>query len=399
MRRADPEAGAAGWRTGIAVGIGVIAGVGGVLVTRVALGPGAVPIGAAIGVAALVVGVAATRRLGPSARHRRMWLPTGARLRTRLHPVAWFGPVVGSIVAMLAWAGVAHSSGSGWVQAIGALLAAVLLTGLVMPAFPAHRATVTCVASPSDGEAGRPVTLTLRANGPVRIRPRYPVGAVVRAEGPVHGLRSAAVEVTPDRRGVLTSVAVEVASCAPFGILWWAREVEVPLARPLHVAPRTGEPGRIELAGDPAPGDAPRWHAAVSGEPRGVRPYRPGDARHSVHWPATSHTGVLMVREAERQTDDPLVVNVVLPLDPLEAEAESERAMATVGRELARGRPVILGTVEDDGRVIRPVRDRVDLGRRLARAVCGPMPRPATVPAVDAPSPAAGRPPPHRSPR
>jgi uncharacterized protein (DUF58 family) len=201
-------------------------------------------------------------------------------------------------------------------------------------------------------------------------------------------MRSAAVDVTPDRRGVLTSVAVEVASCAPFGILWWAREVEVALARPLHVAPRTGEPGRIELAGDPAPGDAPRWLAAVSGEPRGVRPYRPGDARHSVHWPATSHTGVLMVREAERQTDDPLVVEVVLPPDPLEAEAETERAMATVGRELARGRPVILGTVEDDGRVVRPVRDRVDLGRRLARAVPGPTVRPTTVPALDAPSPA-----------
>ena len=69
-------------------------------------------------------------------------------LRRRVHPVAWFAPVVGSVVAMLAWAGVAHSSGSGWVQAVGALLAAVLFTGLVAPLFPARRAAVTCTASP-----------------------------------------------------------------------------------------------------------------------------------------------------------------------------------------------------------------------------------------------------------
>ncbi len=54
--------------------------------------------------------------------------------------MAWLAPVAGSLVAVLAWAGVAHSSGSGWVQAVGALLAAVLFTGLVAPLFPARRA-------------------------------------------------------------------------------------------------------------------------------------------------------------------------------------------------------------------------------------------------------------------
>jgi hypothetical protein len=79
-----------------------------------------------------------------------------------------------------------------------------------------------------------------------------------------------------------------------------------------------------------------------------------------------------MVREMERHTDDPLVVDLVLPADPSEAELVSERMMATVGRELVRGRPVVLGTREPDGHVTRLVRDRVDLGRRLARAVATP---------------------------
>ena len=47
-------------------------------------------------------------------------LPRGLRLRRRVHPVAWIAPVAGSVITMVAWAGVAHSSGSGWVQAVGA---------------------------------------------------------------------------------------------------------------------------------------------------------------------------------------------------------------------------------------------------------------------------------------
>ena len=87
------------------------------------------------------------------------------------------------MVAVLAWAGVAHSSGSGWVQAVGALLAAVLVTGLVAPLFPARRAAVTCTASPSDTRRDGPVELTLTANGPLRIRPRIPVGPVGPGRG------------------------------------------------------------------------------------------------------------------------------------------------------------------------------------------------------------------------
>lgn len=294
---------------------------------------------------------------------------SGIRLRKRVHPLAWVAPVVGSVVAMAAFAGVAHSSGSGWVQAVGALLAAVLITGLVAPLFPARRATVTCTASPSDTEAGQAVALTMVANGPIRIRPRQPAGPAALAVGRSRGSRVVEVTITPDHRGVVETVAVELASCAPFGLLWWAREAEVALPRPLHVAPRFGEPGPIDAMVDDSSGDAPLRVPAGAGEPRGVRPYQSGDSRRSVHWPATSHVGSLMVREKERQTDDPIVVEVVLPSDPERAEAEAERVMAAVTPCLVRGQSVVLGTEEAQGRTVRPVRDRIDLGRRLARAI------------------------------
>jgi uncharacterized protein (DUF58 family) len=371
------------WRSVNAAITGVVAGVCGVIVARAVFGPRVVAAGVLLGGLALVAGAALSWVLSNTRRRHTdsVRLPGGRRIRGRVHPVHWFGPVAGSALAMLAWAGVAHSSGSGWVQAIGALLAAVLLTGIVAPLFPARRARVSCTENPSDSEAGHAVQLTLLANGPIRLRPKYPVGPVARAEGDSHGPRVVTVDVTPDRRGVFDHLTVELASCAPFGLLWWAREVEVVLARPLHVAPRAGTPGPIETVTDTAVGDADLRIPAGVGEPRGVRPYQPGDARRSVHWPATSHVGSLMVREAERQIDDPIVVDVMLPRDPAEAEAESERVMAAVSECLARGRSVVLGTREPEGRVVRLVRDRVDLGRRLARAVPSPVLPGATGPA------------------
>jgi hypothetical protein len=88
-----------------------------------------------------------------------------------------------------------------------------------------------------------------------------------------------------------------------------------------------------------------------------------------------------MVRENERQTDDPVFVDLVLPADLPAAEAECEAVMASITASLSRGRVVVLGTREPEGPVARVVRDRIDLGRRLARAVPSPVaacPRPPT---------------------
>jgi hypothetical protein len=386
----DPAPRTPGWRGITTATIGIVAGVGGVVVVRTFFGPRLVLAGALVGLVALTAGMAiswaASGRRGR--RHDAVRLPGDRRLRRRVHPVAWLAPVVGSVVTVLAWAGVAHSSGSGWVQAVGALLAAVLFTGLVAPLFPALRARAACTASPSDTEAGRPVELTLAANGPIRIRPRSPTGPVARAEGPSRGSRPVVVTVTPERRGVLESVVVEVASCAPFGLLWWAREVEVPLSRPLHVAPRLGTPGPMDATRDHATGESPWRVPSGTGEPRGVRPFEAGDSRRSVHWPATSHVGVLMVRERERQTEEPVVIEVVLPQDQAAAEAESERVMAVVTGCLLRRQPVVLGTLEAEGRCLRLVRDRIDLGRRLARAL---PPEATHPPSPDGAGPSSGQ--------
>ncbi|MGB7053263.1 MAG: DUF58 domain-containing protein [Acidimicrobiales bacterium] len=292
----------------------------------------------------------------------------GHRLRPRTHPMGWVTPVAGSLVGLGAWAVVAHSSGSGWVQALGAAMAGVLITGMVAPALPTMRAKVECTSCPGDAVAGQPVDVVLAANGPHRLHPWSPPGSEARATGSPFGRRPVTVTLHPEHRGVVDEVVVELASSAPFGLLWWGRDVVVPLPQQLHVAPRSG----AEEAATTAPLDrAVDGRAPVPsglGDPRGVRPYSSGDLRRSMHWPATAHVGSLMVRETERAVEDPVVLDVILPKDVAAAEAVCERAKGTGCAWLARGRVVVLRTEEETGYVSAPVRDRVELGRRLARA-------------------------------
>ena len=275
------------------------------------------------------------------------------------------GPVVGTALALGSWAAVAHNSGSGWVQALGALLAGFLLVGITAPAVAVRRARAEVVESPCDAVAGGPVAFLVRTSGPVEIRPLDPPGdAVVVGSGTPR-----AVTATPPRHCELREVKVRLASAAPFGLLWWHRDLVLRLPRPVLVAPRLGTPDEAVLAEIRRSDDPGARVPTRVGEPRGVRVYRPGDLRTWVHWPATAHSGIMMVREMEGPVARPATVRATLPEDPEVAERALERVFGTVGHLLAGGRQVLLVTTEAEGERADQVRGMLDAGRRLARAV------------------------------
>jgi uncharacterized protein (DUF58 family) len=256
---------------------------------------------------------------------------------------------------------------------VGDALAGVLAVGLFAPGFVLAGAKVTVLDTPADGTAGLPVELFARANTRLRVQALDPPGPQTfvgphRGPTPVTG-EGELVTLLPDHRGVHNRIVLEVASAAPFGLLWWRKTVHVDLPRVLHVGPRLGTPlpfprGREDVTGGGT------LHAAVQiGEPRGVRPYRPGDQRRWVHWPATAHAGELMVREMEGPAAEPVTVEVHLPTEPDAAERMAERALATVVAIVDRGASVLLSTTEMGGPKLASVGDRRSAGRRLARAV------------------------------
>ncbi|MGA2519875.1 MAG: DUF58 domain-containing protein [Acidimicrobiales bacterium] len=304
------------------------------------------------------------------------------------------------MAVLLGWGLVAHNSGAGWVQAIGDVLAGTLAVGLLAPGVVTARASVRVDATPADGTAGLPVELTVTARTRLRVRPLDPPGPesfvgprgswrLAPGRGAAFGHRSGPggaeaydrggagdgeVTLVPEHRGVHDAITLEIASAAPFGLLWWRRTVVVALPRQLHVRPRLGVPRPLPAGRDDTGGDGSQRAPVQVGEPRGVRPYRPGDQRRWVHWPATAHAGELMVRDMEGPTTGPVSVEVRLPGDPEAAERAAERALGTVVALVDAGTPVVLRTNEVDGPSIGTVGDRRSAGRRLARAVAEPEP-------------------------
>jgi len=241
----------------------------------------------------------------------------------------------------------------------------MLLLGLITPAFVAPGLTVICDRSPSDATAGEQVEIEVVANRSMRCTPRSLGGAAALLTRRI----PARLVIVPERRGVVTSVKVRVATAAPLGLLWWSRDQIVELPRPLHIAPQPRVPAtslhkQFSLEEGHRP---PR--PSLTGDLRGVRQYQHGDSRRRVHWNASAHTGDLMVRESESRTDDPIRIVVDLPHDLNIADRLAEEAMATVLDQLSTGRRVLLETNETEGKVVAPVADHLTAGRRLARAV------------------------------
>jgi len=275
------------------------------------------------------------------------------------------GPVAGTLVALVAWVAVAHNSGAGWVQALGALLAGFLLVGLVAPAVAVRRARCAVVDSPRDSMVGRPTTLTVRVSTTVAVRPLVPPGP----ESTTGRRELCPIPLSPVQRGVSTHCVLQVASAAPFGLLWWTKRVTLALPHPLYVSPPLGPPGPTSRPEDARTSDEALRIDSRVGESRGVRPYQPGDLQHWVHWPATAHAGTLMVREMEGPAARPVTVRAILPQDPDAADDAAGRALGTVAGHLAAGRSVVLVTAEVHGVVSEPTGTVLDAGRRLARAL------------------------------
>lgn len=289
-----------------------------------------------------------------------------------MRPARPWAPLVLSVLVVFFWWLVAHNSGSGWVQFLGDAVFGTLAVGTLGPPIALSRVHIKLVSTPRDGTAGLPLSLQLETSTRIRVRPIEPPGPPTLI-GPTGRRRRQDDEVTllPPRRGVHSNIVLEIASAAPFGLQWWCRRATLPLADPLHVSPRSGEPLPLPELDLGYPGDRSRSLPVQFGDARGARPYQPGDPRRGVHWPSTAHAGRLMVREMEEPSAHPVTLRVSLPHTENAAERAAERALGTAISVLDQGTPLVMATDEPQGGFIGPVTDRREAGRRLARAVAG----------------------------
>ena len=145
-------------------------------------------------------------------------------------------------------------------------------------------------------------------------------------------------------RGVFDGGDVVLTTAAPFGLARTKRKGRIPTRLIVH--PRWGKLSGFELPETPAATADEALAVARAGHGdvfAGVREYRPGDPRKSVHWRTTARTGRLVVREHEEPARSPVVVVVTGPPEDAEHPGweESIVAAASAGvHALSLGRPV-----------------------------------------------------------
>ena len=179
--------------------------------------------------------------------------------RRFVRPVRPVVPLVSCAGVLLAWGLVAHNSGAGWVQAVGDVLAGILVVGLVAPAVVAARGQGGGRRrSPATPPPACPSSCVARATTRLRVKPLDPPGPESfvgphrarhagrrrrrRAEAARPRARRPVTLVPPsrgvyDRRRASRSPARRPSACCG-----GARPSSSALPRPLHVGPRLGRP-------------------------------------------------------------------------------------------------------------------------------------------------------------
>ncbi|MFT4052155.1 MAG: DUF58 domain-containing protein [Microbacterium sp.] len=320
--------------------------------------------------------------VGAAVRAARAW--TAARAGLRLAWVWCLRTIrpAGALVLLTATAGLAAGVVFGWVEAMTAGAAALVLLVLSLPfLFQARTYEVELVLGHERIVAGHGVraSVTVRNAGRRVVLPGrvdVPVGAGLVEFG-VPLLRPGAVsrqilELPPQPRGIVRIGPATTVRSDPIGLL--RREHSFPEVHDLYVHPVTvtvpsSSVGLIrDLDGAPTTRlvDADMsFHA--------IREYAPGDSRRQVHWKSTAKTGRLMVRQYEESRRSRLAVVTGLASAEWASDAEFELGVSAAAslsvRALhdARELDVVVGA-----EIPRVVRGRL----RAIRRIPAPAPRP-----------------------
>ena len=271
-------------------------------------------------------------------------------------------------LAGIAWTGW-WASGSRLAAFVAFAAVFALALDLLLAVVTTRRVHAEVDATPTDAYVGDVVGFTLSLTGPAlpfRVR-AFPEAEFVVVTPPSSGRLLASC----DRREVVTSLLVEVASSGLCGLVTCARRQQTPLPRPMAVGPRPLAPAHPfpELFGAWGEG-APR-PAAVGDVVRGVRDYVPGDPVRRVHWPTTARRGDLVVKEIEEPGAPRLVVSLDLGGGGAAGETAAARAAWYAYEAMRRGYEVVLATAEATGPVTARMGPPTDVNQQLARAVRG----------------------------
>lgn len=280
------------------------------------------------------------RLVGAALRASRAW----SAVRVGAHAVVvWCRATIrpaGALVVLAATVGLAAGAVFGWVEAIVAGVAALVLLLLGLPFLLHARAyEIGLVLDRERVVAGTPAraTVAVRNSG---TRPALPGrvdvpigGGLVEFGVPLLAAGAVsrhALELPPQRRGIVRIGPATTIRSDPLGLL--RREHAFDGVQELFVHPRTvavpsSSAGLIrDLDGSPT-----RRLVDADMSFHAIREYAPGDARRQIHWKSTAKTGRLMVRQYEESRRSRMAVVLGLAAGEYASDDEFELAVSAAG--------------------------------------------------------------------
>lgn len=202
--------------------------------------------------------------------------------------------------------------------------------------------------APARLHAGRPFALEIEVENTKRTTTSYSVAVEDRVDDRPLDKRCYFLKLPPGRaqrssyrhtfarRGVHRLSGFSVSTRFPFSLFEKSAQVTAelellvyPPVRPVPLpAPRARRQGEIRTAS-----------LGRRGEFFGLREYREGDDRRSIHWRSTARSGRLLVREMEDESlrRATIVVDNALPADADEAQEEALEAAVALAASLSDG--------------------------------------------------------------
>jgi len=236
---------------------------------------------------------------------------------------------------------------------VGAALLILLITDAVISYHSLSDPKLE-LRNPPDAVTGGYVSYQLRAANvrrPLLVLPAGPFrqhAVLVDHDGP--GM----ITLPAPPRGTVRYLLLDLIATAPLGFFETVRRVLVPLPVPMLVAPPLFH-HEIEFPEHRPVGWGEVEHAVIGEDLfKGVRNYVRGDPRRKVHWPASAHSGTLMVKETDGTGVVPIRIVLVLDRPGPGSELAAGRAAYVAESCSRRGWQVHLVTMENPGEPILP---------------------------------------------
>ena len=243
--------------------------------------------------------------------------------------------------------------GSNWITLAAAALIGGLLGAALLTSNP--RAAIVERSAVPRMRVGEPSTVRVVVTNPRRLRRFGPLLVTDRAPGlpdatvlvPSLAPTSAAVaEIvrTPQVRGHWSGAGtLTVEAQSPLG--GFARRCVWTWHEPTIVHPKHAPPVPLSVSASPRRGvDRGSGRPGQGTEVLGVREWRPGDPRASVHWRSSARHGQLLVLERELPQTDDLIIALGQPGEGDAWELAISRFAATAAAAHRAGRRVLLVT-------------------------------------------------------